>query len=265
MRQTNVAVCRWKELSIANTLQDIVGGTSKVELDGRYSLPTPKNFEYLLVRMQSGAKILTRIVYCARGAYDACQTFLEKAFFVETITLYLGVIANIWKNSVELCKKMVEYYNDFIRILRPHLVRVDGGSLAQELPDRLDEWLGDEWHSINVITSVPRGMRKKTSNLAVDITVFDNNDGSENVKTVNNDQGELVSAVVAMTDGFVQQKKRPKLVLKRKEVQPSGHRPSRSPMQSMAFNRKPTMPALDLGEALCRETWQSKKKDKRNY
>lgn len=253
MRQTNVALCRYKELNFADTIRDICECMSTREIDGQHSLPTPENFEYFLNRIQCAVKILVRIVYCAREAYDACQLFMEKAFFVETIVVYVALMAKIWSSCAELCKKLVQDYNQIIGTLKPHLIRVDAKSSARTLPDRLEEWLGDEWTEINVNTRVSTSKNKVTEdgNLAVDVSAFNNSDQSPI------EQNTIVNAVRTMTeDGG--RKKRPKVFLRIRDDDASVEAPHTAAGKTISFGVAVKRPALDMGEAICRDTLQSK-------
>lgn len=258
MRQTNVALCRWKELSILDTVEDILGGFEMHK--GKYNIPTNASFEYFLIRLQCAAKILARIIYCAREAFIACTPFLAKAFYVETVTLYLAVLAKIWRICAEYCKKTVAYYNDLIVTLKPHLMKPNKDSPARTFPDRLDDLLGEEWMQINVKTLIfhsRKSLRKKDNQLAIDISTFDNSDHEEEK------QKDMISAVVAMTDNTIGSKKQgPQVFLKIEDVkfetemaQPSN---AATVTTGKAVKRPLPSTSVDLGEAICRDTLESK-------
>lgn len=263
VRQTNIALCRWKELNIVETMNNIYEGISLYKIDGGFNIPTNVNFEYLLVRLQCAGKILSRAISCAKQAFNIFLGFIEKAFFIDTTAVYLGVLSKIWKNSIELCQKIVNFYGEIVSILKPLLSSNSNASdINEKYPDRLDEWLGDEWNEINVQTKCNRKRKHhNVNNFSFDIADFNSSDVSQAIKVGQavNDHDKTVNVVAATTNRQLLQIEKPQTKLRMNDLQSLNVKkaklsvapPSNKSSASIADN-------FDLGEALCRDTLQSK-------
>lgn len=268
MRQTNVALCRWKELAIIETIENIHGGISAFEVDGQFNIPTAVNFGYLLTRLQCAAKMLLRIISCAKEAFNAFLGIIQKAYFVDITTAYLGLLANIWQICVELCHSTVKLYNDIVVVIKPHLqTNQISTEPTIEYPNQLDEWLGAEYTEANVQTKAVRKQKLDDDSFSIDISEFDNAEVSAAIKiwqaSKNRDKTINVVAAAAMVpnqrpQAFVKiETKQPKLQMK----QLNELRANQQPNGSKVSNKRPSIAAngnLDLGEALCRDTLQVK-------
>lgn len=263
MRQMNIALCRWKELNIADTLTNIHEGISLYQMQGQYNIPTKVNFEYLLIRLQCAAKLLIRIVTSAKEAFRILTDFIEKAFFIDLVTLYLGVLAHIWRICVELCRNTVNLYNEIMSIVKPHFFNKDrDNAKTGQFPDRLDEWMGDDWLEINVQTQVESIRKQQTDPFSFDISAFNSAEINHAIKHVQagNDRGKEIK---------VKKEGKTKVKIERKEfLQIEKAKPllqmnkvpnlnTKNPQQSTAIPDSPGC-SFDLGEALCRDTLQSK-------
>lgn len=139
----NIALCRLQELNIYQEIKDVehaigVAKTAR-KLDDKYYLPDRENFFYFLTRCQSFAKILVRIVMCARESHRLFLELLHRSAFIETISLFSSVLAEIWTTCIEMCRNIVQFYNGFYPF---YAKNYDQSKL---LPKRLHKWLGEEY------------------------------------------------------------------------------------------------------------------------
>lgn len=148
LRKTNVAMCRLRDIQLVNTIETFCGTIPdyKVNDGAKQELPTRENLEFLLVRTQSTAKLLLRIAQCSREAATAFLNYIHRTFFLETCTMYLGILAEIWQMSRTLCTKVILFYN----ALRPYCRYFRAAAKpwlpdVYKLPANLEEFLGDEW------------------------------------------------------------------------------------------------------------------------
>lgn len=112
-------------------------------IDGKYNLPTLENFQHLLVRLQSFAKILIRIVICAKGAFREFSNLVKRGVFLEPATLFVCVSSQIWSICIKLCQFSCETYN----ALYP-LFNILDEKIVDQLPSNLIVWLGDDWSEV---------------------------------------------------------------------------------------------------------------------
>lgn len=149
-RKMNIALCRLKELNIYEDIKDTREAISVAEtarkLDDKYYLPTQDNFVYFLIKFQSFAKLLIRIVMCARESHRLFLELLHRAAFVEIISLFISVLAEIWTICIEMCKATVQFYNEFRRHFLKNYEQI------KKLPKHLDRWLGEEYNEYIDIT-----------------------------------------------------------------------------------------------------------------
>lgn len=264
MRQTNVALCRWKELSIIDTIENIHGGISAFEVDGQVNIPTPVNFEYFLTRLQCAAKLLLRIIACAKEAFNAFLGILQKAYFVDITSVYLGLLANIWRLSVELCRNTIKFHNDIALIVNPYL-----RASAQRTTDfpKLDDWLGTEWTELDVPTKAGRKQKLDNDRFSIDISDFDNAEVSAAIKVRQADRNRDKTINVVATAAIVPNQ-RPHAFLKIETKQPklqmknlsdlSGNNQQRGGEVGNNKRSSGVHANLDIGEPLCRDTLQVK-------
>lgn len=142
-RKMNIALCRLNELNIYKDISDIknalgVAQTAR-KLDDKYYLPDQLNFLHFLTKFQSFTKLLVRIVMCARESHRLFLELLHRAAFIETISLFSSVLAEIWSICMEMCKNSVYFYNGFY----PFYAKTYDKSTT--LPKRLNKWLGEEY------------------------------------------------------------------------------------------------------------------------
>lgn len=142
-RKMNIALCRLKELNIYQDIFDIKNaiGVAKTarKLDDKYYLPDQQNFFHFLTKFQSFSKLLVRIVMCARQSHRLFLELLHRAAFIEAISLFSSVLAEVWTISIEMCKNAVKFYNGFYPFYAKNYDK------SQTLPKRLNEWLGEEY------------------------------------------------------------------------------------------------------------------------
>lgn len=142
-RKMNIALCRLKELNIYQDIKDYQNaiGIAKTarKLDDKYYLPDRGNFFYFLTKFQSLTKLLLRIVMCARESHRLFLELVHRAAFIETISLFMAVLAEIWTICIEMCQSAVKFYNGFYPFYAKNYDQ------SKTLPKRLNKWLGDEY------------------------------------------------------------------------------------------------------------------------
>lgn len=142
-RKMFVSVCRSKEIDISDLMTTISQSITTHKIDGKYSLPTRENFQYLLVRLQSFAKILVRIVACAKKSFEEFSKLVKRGAFLEPATLFMSCAAQIWSVCVKLCHFACESYNGVYP-----LFEALNSEIVRDFPKDLIVWLGSDWNEI---------------------------------------------------------------------------------------------------------------------
>lgn len=172
-RKMNVALCRLKELNLYDDIKDIQKaiGVAKAarKLDDKYYLPDRNNFIDFLTKFQSFTKLLVRIVMCARESHRLFLELLHRSAFIETISLFVAVLAETWSICIEMCKNAVQFYNHFYSFYAKNYDK------SKALPKCLDKWLGEEYTEY-IDVSVENNQVKSTD----DLFLFEVNDDVDN-------------------------------------------------------------------------------------
>lgn len=275
LRKTNVALCRWNELNLAETLENVHDAISEYELNGEYNLPTEANFEYLLVRLQCAVKILARIIFSAKEAFESFMQFIEKGWYVDIVVIYLGVVAQVWKLCIQLCETTVHFYNDISQHLSQYLAEKKTAKLINDqLPERLDEWMGDDWTQLNAGVTFQKGFRKaglvekneRSCGLLVDIVNFNHSDLSEVIQNSKRQERDETKVKV-FTAVTTQMSMKPKAFLQIQTAQPKVemkdlYHLNRKQSKKKTISGELAGPSsstgagedMDLGQAICRDT-----------
>lgn len=170
-RKMNVALCRLQEVSVRNEIDSMKDAIkSSCQIDDAYHLPTAANFRYFLIRLQSYAKLLVRIVMCAKEAHRLYLEILHRSAFVETLTMFMAVTAQIWKECVTICPSIAQLYDAFSEFYAKYF----DANEHERLPSRLSEWLGDDWTE-NFVVKTQSGATKsyKYQNNIILFNAFD--------------------------------------------------------------------------------------------
>lgn len=178
-RKMNIALCRLKELNIYQDISDIKNaiGVAKTarKLDDKYYLPDQQNFFHFLTKFQSFSKLLVRIVMCAHHGHRLFLELLHRAAFIETISLFSSVFAEVWTICIEMCKNAVKFYNGFYPFYAKNYDK------STTLPKRLNKWLGDEYTDY-IDISVDKSQLHTNEELILFGGEDDDNIGMENQK-----------------------------------------------------------------------------------
>lgn len=171
-RKMNIALCRLKELNLYQDIKDIqmaigVGKTAR-KLDDKYYLPDENNFFHFLTKFQSFTKLLMRIVICARESHRLFLELLHRSAFIETISLFIAALAEVWSICIEMCKNAVKFYNGFYPFYAKNYAK------SKSLPKKLNKWLGEEYAEF-IDTSVAENHLKTNEELFL----FDGNDDTD--------------------------------------------------------------------------------------
>lgn len=171
-RKMNIALCRLKELNVYQDIKDIQNaiGVAKTarKLDDKYYLPDENNFFYFLTKLQSFAKLLMRIVMCARESHRLFLELLHRSAFIETISLFIAVLAEVWSICIEMCKNAVRFYNGFYPFYAKNY------SKSNSLPKRLNKWLGEEYVEFIDISVAENHLKTNE-----ELFLFDGNENTE--------------------------------------------------------------------------------------
>lgn len=140
-RKMNVALCRLKEMNFAGEVQRMRKSITMEKIDGFYHLPTKENIRYFLIHLQSVAKILVRIVQCAKDAHRMFVEMLHRSAFIETISMFFAVTAQVWTHCIRMCKSVAIFYNGLSQFYHTY----SDPANDSELPHDLIKWLADDW------------------------------------------------------------------------------------------------------------------------
>lgn len=172
-RKMNIALCRLKELNIYQVIKEYQNaiGLAKAarNLDDKFYLPDKDNFFYFLTKFQSLTKLLIRIVICAREASRLFMELLYRSAFIEAISLFMAVLAEIWTICIEMCKKAVQFYNGFYPFYAKNYDH------SKSMPKRLNKWLGDDY-----IDYIDISVDQSQLNAKEEIFLFEGDDTVEN-------------------------------------------------------------------------------------
>lgn len=170
-RKMNVALCRLQELKMYSEIDGMKSAMkSSCRIGDAYHLPTVANIRYFLIRLQSYAKLLIRIVVCAKESHRLYLEILHRSAFVETITMFMAVTAQIWTECVAICQSVAPLYDAFIGFLKKYFC----AEVHYGLPGNLSDWLGDDWmEHIAVKTQFDAQNTQKYQNNIILFNVFD--------------------------------------------------------------------------------------------
>lgn len=295
-RKMNVALCRLQELNMYSEIDGMENAIkSSCHVRGAYHLPTAANFRYFLIRLQSYAKLLVRIVVCAKESHRLFLEILRRSAFVETITMFMAVTAQIWTECVTICRLIAGVYDAFIKFYKKYF----DVKAKEELPDNLSEWLDDDWtEHIAVKTKINANNTRKYQNNIILFNAFDmmpskqlqpmesnafDGDGIESIeqkpltpeftpkflihtgmRSINlNDPNKLSRAQQHKVKEHQKLEKRIEKKLHRKINQMQQHEKK---MQLLALNKSSTMAnddntaTIDMGEKIDRDAFQTQKK-----
>ncbi|GAB0092941.1 hypothetical protein DMENIID0001_079930 [Sergentomyia squamirostris] len=146
LRKMNITLLRVKEVKIAGYLDNFLTCfpaylTSVQEI----SLPSRQYLQFLLIRMISLVKMLCRLERLAKEITEFFLKLLNLGHFLELSTIILATVAEVWKNSRDLCRNTVSIYNRLFS-MQKSFVRTDLNFLKGfTLPPRLEVFLGASW------------------------------------------------------------------------------------------------------------------------
>ncbi|XP_055911397.1 uncharacterized protein LOC129945593 [Eupeodes corollae] len=120
----NTALSRLLKLDVENRLSNFYQMLPDSSSYNHHEVPSRNSFDYILLRLMSVHKIYQRIAYCCLESATYFNKLLRNNFFMETITLFLAVIAKLW----DLTNKLGNTYSEFYEKLMPfrkHFPQVD--------------------------------------------------------------------------------------------------------------------------------------------
>lgn len=179
LRKTNVALCRLKDINIVSALENFLGTLPDYIVEGvKLSLPTYDNFQFVMLRLQSLSKLLLRIAVCARQSSTIFRDMIQRNFFIEISTLYIGLLAQIWDTAKKLSIKTRDFYDALYPYRKYFPVKFnrndDGPNVKVVLCNKLESFLNEVWTNefFNDVQS-KRKLVKDESGLGLDFGDFD--------------------------------------------------------------------------------------------
>lgn len=150
MQKTHQALLRYLNLNIVSSLENL---KSFIHVEREFViLPHRPSLDFILIRLQGLSKILIRAVITTRKASRYFLGLIKCGYFYVKGILFSSTMASIWNHCRNICVKIVESYNELVKFRlkfddKPGIQWVD---VKYELPERLDEWLGEEYEEFIV-------------------------------------------------------------------------------------------------------------------
>lgn len=152
MKKAQQSLRRYLNMDLVSVIETFKGFISE-ESGSTVTVPYQQNLDYILIRFQGLSKLFLRVVESTRRSANYFLGLIKAGSFYTKGVVFLSTLASVWSLSRSLCKSVVEQYNK-LRVFRERLTAkpefkwVDGD---YELPEKLEEWLGDEYlnHVIN--------------------------------------------------------------------------------------------------------------------
>lgn len=145
MKKTQQAASRFQRLDMLGILEAF---NSYIFDDFKtIRLPHRQNLDYILIKLQGLAKLLVRLVTCARKSSKFFLGLICAGSFYIKGSVFVASLGRIWDISRSICKFSVNLYNNLI-IYRDQLEfdeNIEWVANNCELPNKLDEWLGCEY------------------------------------------------------------------------------------------------------------------------
>lgn len=156
LRQTNVALCRIKDINIVDVIETFRGTIPDLNIleNGRIDLPTKDNFEYLMIRLQSMGKLLCRIIVCAKTASHTFLHYIHRNFFLEASVVFIGLLSQIVDIAHSLCKETIKFYNALYLLGKYFVTNKKWLPADYQLPQQLETILGDDWKVKSVFSNM---------------------------------------------------------------------------------------------------------------
>lgn len=146
MKKCHQALLRYLNMDLLTTMETFKGFISD-EGESRVTVPYRPSLDFILIRFQGLAKLLIRIVSCAKQSVAYFLGLIKAGSFYAKGIVMIGTLASVWSLSREFCKFLVRQYKG-LKEFREKLKEKRGlkwVDVEYELPDDLDVWLGDEW------------------------------------------------------------------------------------------------------------------------
>lgn len=145
MKKSLQAVARLKRLDIVSVLETFNSYVTD-EFQSEVCIPHRQNLDYVLIKLQGLAKIITRVVMCTRKSARYFLGLIRNGSFYLKGSIYVSSLAKLWDKAREMCKYTVNFY----KMLHPFRIsfktKDNLGWLSEyELPQSLSNWLGDEY------------------------------------------------------------------------------------------------------------------------
>lgn len=147
MKKASQALQRYLNMGLVQTIENFKGFVSD-DFGSTVTAPYQQNLDYILIKLQGLAKLLIRVVQCAKKSASYFLGLIKAGSFYSKGVVMLSTIASVWNHCRELCKSICERYN----MLKGFRLKVKQGvrwiSEDYELPEDLHVWLGDDYTSM---------------------------------------------------------------------------------------------------------------------
>lgn len=119
----NAALCRLLKLDIEQTLDNFFQMLPDVSSYNPNEVPSRNNLDFILIRLISLNKIYQRISSCCLESASYFNGLLKNSFFIETVTLFIAVIAKLRDLTHKLGNIYTSFYKKLLafRILFPKM------------------------------------------------------------------------------------------------------------------------------------------------
>ena len=179
MSKVNKALLNYLLLSLDKEYENLKGF---VEVEGKYiELPTKQMVEYVLVRTQGFAKLVSRVEEVSRLSAHYLRSRIALGHAWGTTIIAYAVVSRIWILSRHLIKKSCAWYNQLYENLK--FFKASGLSWlpeGYELPSNLQTWLSLPWiHEPTPSVPSSHGLQSTMFKLIVP-RGYDSDEGSEN-------------------------------------------------------------------------------------
>jgi hypothetical protein len=145
MKKTQQAAHRFQRLDMLGAFEAF---NSYISDDSKtIHLPHRQNLDYILIKLQGLAKLLIRVVTCARKSVKFFLGFIRGGSFYIKGSVFLSSLSKVWDISRGICRFSANLFNNLI-IYRDRLRfddSIEWEANSCEFPEKLDEWLGGEY------------------------------------------------------------------------------------------------------------------------
>lgn len=149
MRKVHQALSRYSKMDIIGTIENFHAFLPEPEGLKKIRVPYRENIEYILLKLQGLSKLFLRIIACCKKSASYFLRMVWNAGFLLKGTIFVANLGKIWDMSREMCKELIFgydkifQYKDLVKARRTIF-----GSDSYGFPEKLGEWLGDDYKDL---------------------------------------------------------------------------------------------------------------------